>query len=37
VYALLKDSFAFEERGETDIKGKGVMKTYFLTARLKAA
>lgn len=30
VFALLKDTFAFEKRGEIDIKGKGVMQTYFL-------
>jgi class 3 adenylate cyclase len=30
VYTLLKDKFAFEERGETAIKGKGTMQTWFL-------
>ncbi len=33
VFALLKDTFAFEKRGEIDIKGKGVMQTYFLANR----
>ena len=33
-YELLKDSFVFEERGEIDVKGKGMMKTYLLKARL---
>ena len=33
VYEALKDSkdsFAFEERGEMEIKGKGMMRTYFI-------
>jgi len=33
VYEALKDSkdsFAFEERGEMEIKGKGTMRTYFI-------
>lgn len=29
-YALLKDRFAFEERGLIEVKGKGPMRTYFL-------
>ena len=29
-YALLKDSFACEPRGAQEIKGKGLMKTWFL-------
>jgi class 3 adenylate cyclase len=29
-YALLKDRFAFEERGVIEVKGKGPMRTYFL-------
>jgi hypothetical protein len=32
VFATLDGKFVFEERGEIDIKGKGRMKTYFLTA-----
>jgi class 3 adenylate cyclase len=34
-YILLKDKFEFEERGAIEIKGKGLMKTYFLTGRRK--
>jgi class 3 adenylate cyclase len=30
-HALVDHSFVFEERGEMEIKGKGVMRTYFLT------
>lgn len=30
IYELLKEKFLFEERGEIDVKGKGLMKTYFL-------
>lgn len=33
-YELLKDSFVFDERGEIDVKGKGMMKTYLLKGRL---
>lgn len=33
-YDLLKDSFVLEERGEIDVKGKGLMKTYLLKDRL---
>jgi len=29
-YLLLKDKFRFEERGELDVKGKGIMKMYWL-------
>ncbi|MCT7977071.1 adenylate/guanylate cyclase domain-containing protein [Laspinema olomoucense] len=32
-YQLLQDKYKFEERGVIDIKGKGEMKTYFLTGR----
>lgn len=35
VYALLKETFLFEERGGIEIKGKGVMPTYFLLERKK--
>lgn len=31
--ALQATAFNFVERGEMDVKGKGVMKTYFLTGR----
>ncbi len=31
VYAALKDKFTFEKRGEIEVKGKGVMRTWFLT------
>lgn len=30
-YMLLKDKFELKERGEMEIKGKGIMKTYYLT------
>jgi class 3 adenylate cyclase/tetratricopeptide (TPR) repeat protein len=30
VYAALKDTFTFEERGEIDVKGTGLMRTWFL-------
>ncbi|HEU4362300.1 MAG TPA: adenylate/guanylate cyclase domain-containing protein [Mycobacterium sp.] len=30
VYERLKDDFVFEERGDIDVKGKGVMHTWFL-------
>ena len=29
----LKDDFELEERGEVVVKGKGVMRTWFLVAR----
>ncbi len=32
VYEALKEKFAFEERGEMEIKGKGTMRTWFLKA-----
>ncbi len=31
---LLMDSYLFEERGEIDVKGKGMMRTYFLRGPL---
>jgi class 3 adenylate cyclase len=30
VYDALKEKFVFEERGEIEVKGKGVMRTWFL-------
>lgn len=30
VYEALKEKFVFEERGEIEVKGKGVMRTWFL-------
>ena len=32
-YALLKDAYAFEGRGEIEVKGKGKMNTYFLLSK----
>ena len=32
-YDLIKSKYDFEERGEVSIKGKGLMKTYFLKGR----
>jgi class 3 adenylate cyclase len=32
----LSDSFQFEERGKMDIKGKGMMKTYYLKGEKNA-
>ena len=34
VYVELKNKFAFEERGVIEVKGKGEMKTYFLTGEI---
>jgi hypothetical protein len=31
--ALLGDRFDFEPRGVIEVKGKGVMETFFLNAR----
>lgn len=33
VYDRLKDRFVFEERGDIDVKGKGVMHTWYLAGR----
>ncbi len=33
VYQLLNDRFSFEERGQIDVKGKGLMHTWYLTGR----
>jgi class 3 adenylate cyclase len=32
-YLRLKDRYAFERRGQIEVKGKGQMTTYFLTGR----
>jgi class 3 adenylate cyclase len=34
VYARLQDRFRFHERGPIDIRGKGLMATWFLTGRI---
>jgi len=33
-YGLLRGLYAFEERGEVEVKGKGMIKTYFLKGLL---
>ena len=33
VYERLNHAFVLEERGEVDIKGKGVMQTWYLVSR----
>jgi adenylate cyclase len=33
IYERLKHAFVFEERGDVDIKGKGVMRTWYLVGR----
>ncbi len=33
VYERLRDGYTFESRGAVDIKGKGLMETYFLTGK----
>ena len=37
VYKRLRHAFVLEERGEVDIKGKGVMRTYYLVGRKHSA
>jgi len=37
VYQLLKDDFVLQERGSIDVKGKGVMRTWYLVGRRAAA
>lgn len=34
VYELLRHAFVFEERGDVDVKGKGLMHTWYLVGRL---
>lgn len=33
VYERLREHFTFDERGDVDVKGKGVMHTWYLTGR----
>jgi class 3 adenylate cyclase/FtsH-binding integral membrane protein len=33
-YRLLRDEYVFSERGEIQVKGKGVMRVYLLTGRI---
>jgi adenylate cyclase len=33
VYQRLCNRFVFEERGDVDVKGKGVMQTWYLAGR----
>lgn len=37
VYELLKNKYFFEKRGEIEIKGKGMMETYFLEGKRNIA
>ncbi|OBI50965.1 adenylate cyclase [Mycobacterium kyorinense] len=37
VYQRLKNDFVLEERGEVEVKGKGVMRTWYLAGRKPAA
>ncbi len=37
VYERLKDDFVLEERGDVDIKGKGLIHTWYLVGRREAA
>ncbi|MGH3594637.1 MAG: adenylate/guanylate cyclase domain-containing protein, partial [Mycobacterium sp.] len=37
VYERLKGDFEFDERGEVDVKGKGVMRTWYLVGRKPGA
>ena len=36
VFEQLRDDFVMEERGEVDIKGKGIMRTWYLVGRKPA-
>jgi class 3 adenylate cyclase len=36
-YERLKDEFVFQERGNVDVKGKGVMRTWYLVGRTAVA
>lgn len=36
VYERLRDGFVLEERGEVEVKGKGLMRTWFLVGRAAA-
>jgi adenylate cyclase len=36
VYQRLSDRFVFEERGDVDVKGKGVIHTWYLVGRQRA-
>ncbi len=31
---MTNDQFTFEERGEIEVKGKGLMRTWFLTGKM---
>ncbi len=37
VYERLKDDFVLQERGRIDVKGKGIMRTWYLVGRRAAA
>jgi adenylate cyclase len=37
VYERLQHAYQFEERGEIDVKGKGLMRTWYLVGRTSGA
>jgi adenylate cyclase len=37
IYDRIKDTYTFEERGHVAVKGKGLMRTWYLVGRKPAA